>query len=394
MIVFNSGFNEFTGKYLVKKPGEDQRALAATFTVEYKKALASVIEQLLLFDKIAIKVYGENIPLVVLINELGLKQVLELIEEGTIEFVLWTPMLTTLTEDDPNLMGKVNPIQSGNLNSPPHCDPNESVKTGLKWLKVQPDRRGRRDIERKAAKAYKIPKAEFVHNAADIVTSAYSSGKLADVGMPNNKDVRLLERDERFQLLRFGDEILETTILADFNYSSLGNYRYYDLSRQSVDAIKAAGVIDNMKTINAIETLPDIKMLVEAGQIDLKELIRLRRKSVSKKFRQWLASHSSEDSDYISKQYINEIASNKGFLETRPGKFIKTMGVYGISIGIGSAIDGATGGLIGAGAAKGVEYGAELGLALIDNYLLDGILKGWQPKLFINEYEKLLASRS
>src|SRR5579872_2743801 len=103
MVVFNSTLNEFTRKYLVINPGADQESLAATMKDQYQEALASMIEQLLFFDKISIKVYGENIPLAVLINELGAKQVLELIEEQAIEFMLWTPVLTTLQRDDPNL---------------------------------------------------------------------------------------------------------------------------------------------------------------------------------------------------------------------------------------------------------------------------------------------------
>ncbi|MCW3121931.1 MAG: hypothetical protein JWQ38_1423, partial [Flavipsychrobacter sp.] len=97
MTVFNTGLNEFTRKYLVKHPGVDESPLVLSFNSEYKRALSELIEQFVFFDKVSIKVYGENIGLVVLINELGLKQVLDLIEEGVIEFLLWTPTLTALS---------------------------------------------------------------------------------------------------------------------------------------------------------------------------------------------------------------------------------------------------------------------------------------------------------
>jgi hypothetical protein len=391
MVVFNSTLNEFTRKYLVINPGEDQESLAATMVDRYQDALASVVEQLLFFDKISIKVYGENIPLAVLINELGPKQVLELIEDETLEFILWTPVLTTLQKDDPTLIGKMSPLQSGNLNSPVHCDPAESIREGLKGLRKQPKRSLRRDLERRARQVYTIPKPQFVHDAATLVTSAYETNKLADAGMPKTKDAAFLERDDRFRLLRLADEVLETAILADFKYTSIGKYRYYDLSRQTIDAIKAAShVLDSAQIIQGLEHLPNVRELLAAGQIDLKSLVRLRQKSVSRKFREWLATNSSDDSAQISKQYIEEIATHKGLLETRVGKLIKTLGVYGISMGVGAAIDGLTGGLIAAGTTKLVEHGAELGLSFIDNYFLDGILKGWQPKLFIDEYERLI----
>ncbi|WP_158993994.1 hypothetical protein [Mucilaginibacter sp. L196] len=216
MKVFNTGLNTFYRKYLFTNPNENQALIAATFETEYNKTLSELIEQLLFFDKISIKIYGENLALTVLINDLGLKQTLELVDDGVIEFILWTPMLATLVEDDPNLMGKVNPIVSGNVNSAIHSQPDLSIKAGLQALRKQPDRGTRRDIERKVIKAYRIPKADFVHNAAAIVSSAYSSNKLTGVGMPKTKEIAWLDKEERFKLLGLGDDILETTILLTY----------------------------------------------------------------------------------------------------------------------------------------------------------------------------------
>jgi hypothetical protein len=175
MTVFNTGLNQFTRKYLLKDSNADELSLVQSFQSEYQRILAELTEQFLFFDKVVIKVYGENVGLVVLINELGLKQVLELVEEGAIQFLLWTPMIMSVVGDD--LMGKVNPIVSGSATSPVHSKPMESVKMGLQSCKMQSDRRERRELERKISKIYKVTDSKFVSDATDIIVSAYSSNR-------------------------------------------------------------------------------------------------------------------------------------------------------------------------------------------------------------------------
>lgn len=389
MIIFNTSLNSFARKYLLKNIGEDERFLAQTFTSEYYKTLAEIVEQLILFDKISIKVYGENVGLAVLINEIGLKQVYELVDEGALEFLLWTPMLTTMTDD--SLLGKMNPIQSGNMDSAVHCQPEESLRVGFQALKNQPDRITRRIMTRKLAPSYILPKENFVHNAANFVTDAYNNNSLAVVGLPKEKDISWLNSEERFKLLGLGDEILESTILSTLNYSSLGSYRNFEYAQQSFSqVVSASSLVSNMNELYQVEKIPDIKSLLLEKHIVLKDLIKLRRKNTSKKFRAWLASKSLADSDYITKEYINEITNHKGFFETTKGKFIKTIGMYSIGGVTGGIAAGATGTFAGITLGKILEPVADLGLNFIDTYFLDGLIKGWQPKLFINEYEKII----
>ena len=67
-------------------------AEVSLFERRHDDIIASLCEQLLLFDKVSFKVYGENIPLAVLFNHLGVKNLEQLVEEEAIEFVLWTPL--------------------------------------------------------------------------------------------------------------------------------------------------------------------------------------------------------------------------------------------------------------------------------------------------------------
>lgn len=391
LTVFNTGMNDVTRKYFLKTPNENEYNLGLTFTSDYNNALADILEQFLFFDKVSIKVYGENITLTVLINELGVNNVFSLIEEGAIEFLLWTPTLTTMVDD--TFLGVMQPLQPGILNSTTHKNPDESINAGLKFMKVQPDRTKRREIERKVGKIYKLPKQNFAHDSVELIYSAYTSNKLASAGLPNEKELNRLNYNERQKLLKFGEGVLETAILADFKYTSIGNYQYYDVSSQSIGAIKAGSkVLDGIGEILKTESLPDIKQLILERKISLKDVVDFRRKSTSKKFRQWMVS-TLDDSEYITKQYIEEIANHKGYFETPKGKFIKTVGVYGVGLSVGAVIEGAPGALAGVGVSALLKPIGELGLSFIDAYLLDKLLKGWQPRMFINEYEKLMKKK-
>lgn len=388
MVVFNSDLNKFSRTYLIKNPGENEKELERNFASSYQRSLANVIEQLLLFDKISLKVYGENMPLVVLVNELGVNQVMELIEENVIEFVLWTPILTTMVNDD--LIGKAMPIQSGNATSTVHCDPKESAIQGINRIRISMPRSTRRDLQRKIAKRYKIPRPEFVHKAADIVMSAYSSNNLEALGLKKEKDIKFLDATERSKLLSLGDDILETTILADFKYASVDNDSYYAISKASFDSISRVKTItDSFEQILRVERLPNIYELIVRGQLQLEELVKIRRKKASIEFRKWLQG-AATDSEYISKQYISEIANHKGILETNFGKFLKTIGMFSVSAVVGAALGGVEGSILGFGAGKVLEPAVDLGLDFFDAYLLDGLLKGWHPKMFVSEFEKLI----
>jgi len=389
MTVFNAGLNTFANNYIIKRQGEDEQNLAATFHIEYNKCLSQIVEQLLLFDKVSIKVHAENLPLVILLNELGTKAVLQLAEEGVIEFIHWTQTLTTIQQDDH--IGRMHPLQSGTYTSSVHIDPAESVKLSFERMRNPPTRKLRRDIERKLAQLYRPLEKQISEQSIEIVSSAYSSNKMAHLGLPNTKDISWLNHGERMKLLQLADSVLETSVLSLNQYSSYDDYAYYAIAEPGFERItKAVHISGNFQTILGVEQLPDIGLLLAERKIELKNLITLRNKKISRQFRKWLNEKSvTEDSEYIIGQYVNEVTGHKGFFETRKGKLIKVLSMFGITTGLGAAGGGAVGSLLGAGAGVVAEKLSDIGLDLVDTYLLDGLLKGWQPKMFFDAYKKI-----
>ncbi len=75
----------------------------------------------------------------------------------------------------------------------------------------------------------------------------------------------------------------------------------------------------------------------------------------------------------VSKEYLNSIKGSSKFFETTGGKLLKNLGYSGVSIALSAAITGPVG------------IAAGVGLNLLETFLLDNILKGKNPSMFINK---------
>jgi hypothetical protein len=88
--VFYPSLNDFCRKYLVVGPTPLSRSDELQFAARDAAERASLFEHLLLFDTVSIKVYGENVPLALMLRLFGEKGLEALIEQKAIRFVLWT----------------------------------------------------------------------------------------------------------------------------------------------------------------------------------------------------------------------------------------------------------------------------------------------------------------
>jgi hypothetical protein len=127
--IFYPGLNDFCQTYLnsdrITTPSE-----VAQFPERLQEQNASIFEQLLLFDKISFKVYGENILVPFLISQLGRDAFDASLDQEAIGFTLWTPVVTYMVNDIPGVVA----IQSGTQSSPAHSDPEQSIELGLKGM--------------------------------------------------------------------------------------------------------------------------------------------------------------------------------------------------------------------------------------------------------------------
>lgn len=119
---------------------------------------------------------------------------------------------------------------------------------------------------------------------------------------------------------------------------------------------KSGDIIEELK--EKVE-FPDIRQLVNSGQLSLNDIIKIRKKS--KKFRLWLQQENDRDRDAII-AYHNEVAHESGIIKA--GR--KALSIFGVIGGgatgsaIGATVAGPIGGAIGAAAGSSVGYLADV----------------------------------
>jgi hypothetical protein len=342
----------------------------------------------MLFDKISFKVYGENILVPYLIGQLGQKAFESLVEQGAIGFTLWTPVVTYLIQDIPGVMA----LQSGTQSSPAHSDPEASLELGFKWMRPQLFRKERRQLVKKLLPLYRVTAPNLSADAVRITVSAFHSGKLKALGFSSEgKDIQNLAQPERKALCQCATELLEYSYLIENQMTSFSSRPYFSLFDESASKINAQTTLAaDFNRLAQLEQFPNLKNLYRELNVPFTELAQLRRKRSSVAFRKWLAETNSTNPDgQIVKEYIDSIADTKGFFETKAGKLTKSVVMTSLGAGIGALIGGVEGTVGGAVVGKGLEVGADFALDLVDEFLLSGLTKGWSPKMFFDDLEKL-----
>lgn len=381
-VVFNSELERFGNRHILKRwkiPTDDQDPV-----VSAKHTLATFFEQLMLFDKVAIKVDRDNMPLYFLIRQLGINNVERLIDEEALNLVLWTPnIFTSAGKQLPN--GSID--EKAVLGTPPlhegfytqeDSDPEHNIMKVLSNFQLPEERK--RIFMRRARKQFVLPNNEFAGKSKEIVLDAYNQNRLAHFGLPMEKDANWLTVEERLILMELSNQVMETALLAENRYKSYNIYSYHALTSDAIKNIESAlDVSENTSEMLNIEGIADLRNLVFDRVLKFEDVYKLRYRPVARHYRKWINTVSADpDAKKFSIEYADAITGKNNFMQGTGGKFLRTTGMFMIGSGIAMAC-GSLG--IGGVAAKAVDYG----LGLFDTYVLDGVLSGWNPRMFVEE---------
>lgn len=355
------------------------------FTKEQEQdIIASLFEQLLLFDKIIITTNRLNFALFFLINKLGINTVERLLESGYIKLMIWSPLIVTGTgrqrEDgsiDESVIYEQPPIVAGTL-SVDDLDPEKNIHSALQYFGLHRDRK--RTFTKIAAKNYVIPNGmEFSTDSAKFVIDAYQNNNLTELGLTYEKEPNQLNLDERKLLLGLGHKVLETALLSKYELKSYENYDHYSICKQNLHNIgKAYNIVDNSGILMNLEGLPNLKQLFIQENFHFDEVFKLRHLSNAKYYRKWINEvGENANAHEITKEYLNEIKGNGNFFESTEGKFLKNLGLWGVNTALGAVIAGPIGAVAG------------YGLGLLETFWLDSLLKGKNPSMFIEDVKKV-----
>jgi hypothetical protein len=124
--IFSSDLNEFCQNFLVIRPGKPDPS-PTQFDAAMGWFRRSIFENLLLFDKLALKITNESIPVPVLIGALGQKGFDALLEQNALEFIIWTQRAGSVVQNIAGIDGLVA------IGQPPELlDPEKSIDAGLR----------------------------------------------------------------------------------------------------------------------------------------------------------------------------------------------------------------------------------------------------------------------
>lgn len=379
--IFNKTLNAHCRKFLVKNPGKKDPS-PAEYVLSHTAVQAEYSEHLLRHEGVVFHLYGENIPLVLLLNSFGVKGVEALIEQKAIQFALWTPMVTYMVSD----VKGIDPLQSGALNSPSHSDPEESIKSGLQWKRDKLNSSDEATLIKKLRDSYVLPHKNFADKAARFGVEGYKANKFQNLGLPNEKDVRSLTVEERSQLCTLATESMDLAFMAQCGLDSYDSFRLLELTRTEITALQKAKRVQKAEDqIFEIEGIPSIASLVMAKKLDVSQIPKIRSSSHSEKYRKWLYELAgNEDATKIGKEYIDAITS-PGFFDSVTGKVVKSLCVSGFSAGVGALVAGPVGATVGFAGSKVTEALVDPAISLFDELFLDGLLRGWSPRHYFEK---------
>ena len=382
--IFYKGLDEFCAAYLIENPKTPPDPELLLPSLEIEKA--NLFEQLLLFDRLNLKVHGENVMLSVFANTFGLRAFEQLLEEDAIRFTLWTPMISHNVTEMPGII----PLQSGNFGSAPHSDPQQSIELGYQWFFNPPNIDVRRGLTRKLLKAYEKPPQDLSANVVSRTLSSYNSGKMANIGFDVRKPVDQLTLPERAALGEYANKVLEYSYLVSQNMTSFSDYNFFTLLRETALKVAPVDVRSNYAKVAKLENFPDFQALLKQIDHPFQVLPKLRKRKNIVKFRRWLASTTLTDHEGgVTKEYIEAMEEAQGFFETKAGKFVKAIGLTSIGGLVGLASDGADGAVAGVAIAKALELAGHFAIDLVDECVLEGLTKGWSPRMYFNELDRV-----
>lgn len=384
--IYIKELNDFCRKFILRGEHKITREDVILYPNRLKNIKSIVFESLLLFEKTTFKVYGENVPLAFLINELSVKGLEQLIDQNGLEFALWTPMIGRMESNIPGMI----PLIHGRVSSGAHCDPEESIETGLRCLSRPPNKKQRETIKRKVRDLYIFPEEGIERDSVYFALSAYRSNKLNSFGLSiETSDISNLTTKQKQILEKCASDLTEYKFIMSENLIFPSESNFSKLYNDSFRKIYKSNHTDIVSHVANLENFPNLREVAANLERPLQNIHKIRDKNSVKKFRRWVNEvASNKDMNEVSKAYIDSIVNSKGFFETKTGRFTKNVAMTMIGAGIGS-FAGSAGAVVGGTVGRLIEPVVDFALDMVDEYLISELTKGWVPRVFFDELEKL-----
>lgn len=354
--------------------------------------LALFFEQLLLFDYIVISTDKDNFSLTFLISKLGIETVERLVKSGYIKFSIKSALIVSGTGNkkadgtiDESVIYSQPPIVGGVLGDE-ELDAEKNIFRALTRFNIEKNLRN--ELIKLIAPSYiSTDNMKLGTDTTDFIINSYTKNHLENLGLPFLKDPFDLNIEERQKLLGLGNSILEMGIISKNGFKSYNEFNNLEIAEKSFENIgKAFNISNNVTEILKFENTPDLKQIYLNNNFEVSDIFKLRHLKTAKYFRKWINEvGENADSKEVTEAYIAEISENKSFFNSTKGKIIKNTLLFGATTGLGTLLAGSIGGLVGTAIKPIIDPAVDYGLGLIEEFTVDSIFAGKNPKIFIDK---------
>jgi hypothetical protein len=402
--VFDSDIDSFCRRYLVKVPGiaDPHPAELGAAAIQQQTKL---FENLLLFDKLSVKVTGESLPLAALIGLLGQQGFDSLLEQGAIEFVLWNQGIVHTVTNIPGLHA----IGTMTYSTPEYNDPERSIDAGLDRMRNAPTGRKRRRLVRHLVPLFRTPPENLSEASVKAVNLSLQSGGLEPFGIPKvTGHADNLTAAQKYIVNKSAQDFAEYEFLLKNNITSFSDYRYFGPFWASAERFQTMNrTVAGFSAISEVEKVPDLKAIFHQIGEPLKRVSELRKTRNAVRFRTWLESTAGESpAPDMVRAYLDAISNRSGFMDSASGKILKTLTLAAVGLGVGTAAGSIAGEGVGAAAGIGsihitklvaeklAEFVTESGIGILDSFAIETMTKGWSPRMYFAELSHALRSNN
>jgi hypothetical protein len=340
--------------------------------------ILTLMEALLIYPEgVTCKNWGENVVLAILVNKLGVSNVVDLLKMNKLNFSLWTHDILAFDQKSFEGARGVYPLAAGGPFGPEcYNQPACSAEKGLERCSRPLSRRDRRRIISNAARRTTPHPHDISDRTIAVVKDAHASGGLVAHG--------LMPETHYSEFIYPQVKVLLSVATAAMEFAAVGELGadYFVLGERPAQV--SSSPENSVKSILSLEGLPDFRSMIVMGEIGLEQIAEIVARPETRAFQQWLWDQPDpSDVEAVSEQYVGELTG----LETRRLKPYLTrtarvtgVGALGAIAGavLGSFIDGA----LAAGVASG---GAGVALSLADEFWINKLVHGHPPHRFISD---------
>ena len=335
-------------------------------------------EGLLLNEKVNIPINGPALPLVVLNRWFGHKELTTLINEGTIKFSFYPGTFSYITEANKRALSLdtdtgLNWIKG---NEKGWDNIHDAVRVALEEQLNYSSGKARR-FSRRVAKQTKDFSSEEIYEEVKDTAYKNASNLISEINFQEVDKLKSFSRGENQteirQLLNISSAYLEFMLSSLLDCTDIyGNETTWkvinDLYKKASPQTNLETTADKLNRILKFERVPDIITLMKRDW-DIAKIIEIRKDPHIEEFRNWLKNEVPNSSDV-------EIV--RSYYETFKEKTSEYLPVKTMRVGIPVALS-----LLGpVGSAISSLF------SVVDGFLGDKLINGWNPHVFIEEHFK------